>query len=126
MNPLVLFVATGIVSTILALATCEHKKSQKPSSHHGKHHHSKKEATQAKSTPSSTGEQIVDIDWVKRYDELLKDHGNQLPSKKQPGDREGISIEGTKDRVSPDVVARKQELEQLARQAKQNKIKQTR
>lgn len=75
--------------------------------------------------PDRTGD-IVNLEWVTRYDALLRKHGNQLSSPKQPGDREGITVEGANDRVSPEVLKRNHELEALEQADQAHKTKQTR
>lgn len=56
---------------------------------------------------------IVNLDWIRHYDELLSKHGYKLNPPRLPGDREGIKIEGANDKVSNEVIRRYDELNRL-------------
>ena len=101
------FILVSLISVILV--SCPDNK------HHSTHRYgghsrtkTKKENIIKKAPNSPQGSPkegyIVDLEWVEKWDKMLKDNGDKLNPPRKPGDRTGIIIEGSKDRVNQKVI----------------------
>lgn len=98
----------SLAASILGLSTMCH-----PDSKSKNYHKQSKTAKHGKTTksrvPTTTPEPVMpnhdkrDLTWISKYDELLSKHGDKLTPPKKPGDRDGITVQGSQDIVSPKV-----------------------
>jgi len=112
------FITKSLVTIFVAAAVTCAPNPQSKNYKHSKSAKTEKVSKHKKATKSSTpipqstpvspvspaqSNNQVNIDWVERYDELLSKHGAKLNPPKKPGDRNGITVQGTHDIISPKV-----------------------
>jgi hypothetical protein len=56
---------------------------------------------------------IVNLEWMEKYDMMLKANGHRLNPPRHPGDRNGVTVEGANSRVSPKVLEDYETLKKL-------------